>query len=177
MIKIYSEIIGTHIKEENSAEVLALLRDLIIDPDTGKVEALWVKPLTLPLSNAIIQIQDILDWKKHVYIKGDQVMADPADIIRIVDILSKNRLILGNRVVGANGKDYGRVYNVDFDSKSYYLKNISCQKSLLGLFGYESRLFPYERILEVLEDRILVDDKSQQEEKIPLKGTSVDPAV
>ena len=178
MRRLYSEIIGSQFKDTHTGEVLALLKDLIIDPETGKVEAFWVKPMTVPLSNAIIQVQDVLDWKKHIYVKGEQVIADPADVIRITDILEKKRLFMGNSVRGEAGDQFGRVYNLDFDSKTYYLKNISTQKSVLGIIGYDSRIFSYSRIVEVLENEIIVDDNILEEEIAETQlDTSITPAV
>jgi len=132
-----------------------------------------------PLSNAIIQVQDILEWKKFIYVRSDQVIANPADVIRISDLLAKNRPYIGNSVRNGEGTAYGHVYNLDFDSITYYLKNISVQKSILGFFGYDKRIFPYERIVEVLETGIIVDDKNKEKEEVlePKLDTSVNPAA
>ena len=85
MIKNHRSIIGTSVLHFDDGSLLAVLRDVIIDPDTGKIEAFWVKPLSLPIANAVIQSQDIVEWKKNIYLKNESVIADPADIIKVTD--------------------------------------------------------------------------------------------
>ena len=166
MIKDYKSIIGIPILNFNDGNPLAILKDVIIDPDTGKIEAFWVKPLTIFASNAVIQSQDIVEWKKNIYIKNDSVITDPADIIKISDILSKATYIIENRVQNEEGELYGKVYNIDFDTKTYYLKQIYVQQSILGLINFSKRIFPFDSIIEVLPEVIIVSDKATKKEKV-----------
>ena len=55
MIRAYSQIIGTPVLRHENGEVIALIQDIIIHPDTGKIAGFWVRPLTLPIKNAVIQ--------------------------------------------------------------------------------------------------------------------------
>ncbi len=77
MIKFFSEIVGTPILDHSTGGLLGLIKDMIIDPDTGKIEAFWVKPATVPIVDGVIQVKSILEWKKNVYIKSDRDIAEP----------------------------------------------------------------------------------------------------
>ena len=166
MIKEYQSIIGTPILHFEQGGLLALLKDIIIDPDTGRVEAFWVKPLTLPMGNAVLQSQDIVEWKKNIYIKDDSVISDPADIIKVTEVLSKNTYVIGNRVQNQAGLYYGKVYNIDFNTKTFYLRQIHVQKSILGLISYERRIFSYDSIIEITPSVIIIDDKAVKKEEV-----------
>ncbi|MBU0577321.1 PRC-barrel domain-containing protein [Patescibacteria group bacterium] len=177
MINDYKSIIGTPILDFDDGNPLAMLKDVIIDPDTGKIEAFWVKPLTILASDAVIQSQDIVEWKKNIYVKDDSVIADPADIIRISDILSRATYIIGNRVQNEEGEFYGRVYNIDFDTETFYLKQIYVEKSILGLISLGRRIFSFDSIVEVLPGSIIVKDKATKKEKIIKTNLIEDPSV
>lgn len=177
MIKNYKAIIGTKIIEYDSGNVIALLKDIIVNPDNGMLEGFWVKPLTIPISDAIIQSQDIIEWKKNIYIKDESVISDPADIISISDILLREAYVIGNFVQNQEGEFLGRVYTLDFDSNSFYIRGIYSEKSLLGIYSYNKRIFPYDSVIEILPSAIIVKDKVSKEEVIRKGKLIEDPSL
>jgi len=177
VIKEYKSIIGTPIMHFDEGSLLALIKDVVINSDTGKIEAFWVKPLTVPMFNAVIQSQDIVEWKKNVYIKNDSVITDPADIIRISDIMAKKTYVIGNRVQNEEGIYYGKVYSITFDTESFYLKQIYVQKSILGIINYEQRIFSFDNIIEVTKDRIIIKDEAVEKEEVVKTTLAEDPSA
>jgi sporulation protein YlmC with PRC-barrel domain len=165
MIQFYRNVVAAPVLHYDDRSLIALIKDVIIDPDTGKLEALWVKPAKHPLSYGVIQMQDIAEWKKNVYVKRDDVVADPADIIKLADILSQKREVLGNSVQTEAGETLGKVADIDFDTETGYLRHLYVEKLFLGCFSYSRRIFDYESVIEILPDRILV--KGIAEKKIP----------
>lgn len=164
MIKTYRQIIGTPIVRQEDGAILALIQDIIIHPDTGKIEAFWVKALALPIPNAIIQTESILEWKKNIYIKDEREIADPEDIIKVSEILSRNTLFIRNQVKNEAGKIYGKIYDLDFNVDKLYLRNLYVQKSFLG-FKFEQHIFHHDNIIKVLPEYILVKDIEEKKVK------------
>lgn len=158
MIAFFSQIIGAPVLSHESGELLALVRDIIINPDTGKIEAFWVKPLTLPIANAVIKSDSIIEWKKNIYIKDEREIAEASDIIRLSEILSRNAFFIDNCTQNEDGVNLGDVYDLDFDVTKLYLKNIYTQKSFLLFWKYDRRVFSFESIIKVLPEYILVKD-------------------
>ena len=165
MIKTFRQIIGTPVAGHEDGMILALIQDIVIHPDTGKIEAFWVKPLTVPMPNAVLQTESILEWKKNIYIKNANEIADPSDIIKISEILSRNTLFIGNLVKNEAGEVFGRVYDLDFDVNKLYSRNLYAQKSFLG-FKYSQRMFHYDNIIKVLPEYILVKDIEERKAKV-----------
>lgn len=174
MIKEYISIIGTPIHKYDDGNLLAVVKDVIIDSDTGRIEGLWVKPLTVPLNNAVIQVSDIIEWKNKIYIKDDSVIADTEDIIRITDILTRDILIIGNRVENQYGEYLGDVYNLVFDSEKLRIMQIYTQKKALGLISYQKRIFDYNTIIEIKQSVLLVEDRVVKKEEVVDSGLAVD---
>ncbi len=166
MIKDILSLRGEKVLHFETGEILALLNWPIIDPDTGIIEAFWVKPLTLTARNAILLTSNILAFKKNVYIKSDKMICDPTEVLRIAAILDEGREFLYASVQNEKQKDYGRVYNLSFSTETYVIRQIYSKKSFLGIFPYAQRIFPYERILKVLPRVIIIDDNNTKKEEV-----------
>ena len=165
MIKQYSHILGIPVMHFEQGDVLGTVKDIIIHPDTGKVEALWIRLKGALQGYFVLQTQDIVEWKKNIYVKSEEVLAEAGEIIKISEILSDGRLIIGNRVRTESGENLGRVTDVDFDTQQFYLRHLYIQKSFFGLKSYDKRILSYDLIVEVLPDCILVKDQTEKAEK------------
>jgi len=172
MIRSVLQIIGSHVVGHEDGAVLALIKDAVINPDSGKIEAFWAKPLNLPIKNAILLSDSILEWKKNIYINDERELAEPDEIIKISEILSRNTLFIGNIVINESEKVLGKVVDVDFDTNKLYLKNIYVEKTFLGLFKYESRIFSYDSIIKVMPEYILVKDVEDKKVRIKERALS-----
>ncbi len=159
-------MIGAKVLEFDSGEVLAMVNGIIVAPDSGMIEAFWVKPKEIGLKNAILKTSDILEFKKHLYIKSAHVIAEANDVIRIKDILDDGRVFLGSAVENEAGQSYGSCVNLSFDTATYALKQIHSRKTFLGLFALDQRIFSYGKILKVLPGLILVNDDATKKESI-----------
>lgn len=164
MLHEYRKILGTHIVHQTEGSVLALVNDIIIHPDTGKVEAFWVKSISIPIANAILRVDDILEWKKNIYVRDERAITDPADIIRVSEILSRNTFFIGNQVKSESGQYLGKVYDLSFDGKSFSIKQLFTQKIFL-FFAFETRIFDYSSVIEVLPEYITVKNMEAKKEK------------
>jgi len=175
MIKDFKSLVGAKILEYSSGQVLGLVSGVVIHPDTGVVEAFWVKPLTLPIKSAVLKASDVLEFKKHLYIKDDRVLAQANDIIRINEILDDGREFLGANVVSETGAPYGKCTNLTFDTVTYLLKQIYVQRVFLSLYVLDERIFSYGDIIRVLPGEIIVNDDIGKKET--LLGTTPEAAA
>lgn len=166
MIRDFGSLVGAKVLEHSTGQLLALVSGIIVDPDTGMVEAFWVRPLTLPHKNAVLKTSDILEFKKHLYVKGDRVLAQAEDLIRISEILRDGRVFLGASVQNEAGASYGQCVNLTFDSQTYALKQIYTRKSIFGLITTDERIFSYNDIVKVLPEAIIVNDDSSKKESL-----------
>ncbi len=147
--------------DQDDGSVLALLQDIIIHPDTGRIEGFWVKPLTVPLANGVIHSDSILEWKKNIYIKGDNEISEADEIIKIAEILERKCLFMGAMIKNEEGEVLGRVEDLDFDTKKLRLNNLYTQKNFIG-FRFNKRAFSYKSVVEVLPEHIVVKDVEEK---------------
>lgn len=166
MIRRYSSIIGLPLVDFNEGNTLALLRDIIVNPDSGKIEAFWVKPVGNIFANLIVQTQDILEWKKKIYTRDDSALATAEEVLRIAEILKKETPIIDQRVKGASGANYGTVSDLEFNDSTFDLKQIYTQKRLLGLIPYVHFTFTAKKIVQITSENILVDDDPTEKQVV-----------
>jgi len=176
MIREVKMLIGSKVLDFDTGEPLAILNFPIINPDSGAIEAFWVKPLTLGMANAVVQVGNIVKFKKNIYIKSENVIADPADIIRLSEILSEKRRFINAPVRNEAGDKYGKVVDISFNTDTYMLKQIYVEKLVFGLIPSGRRIFGWSRIVEVLEDGIIINDSNNEEKEVVISDAS-EPAM
>ncbi len=164
MILTYKDIVGSPVMLFDEGNMVAIVKDVIINPNNGKLEALWVKALTDEvIGDGILRTQDIVEWKNNLYIKDAHVISEPGDVLAIDEILDQNILFIGNNVQNEIGESLGSVYGAEFDTKSLYLKAIYTAQAIL-FFKFNKRIFSYDSIINVTEDLIVVKDKQTKAE-------------
>jgi len=167
MIRDILSIRGAKVLHQKTGELLATLNWPIVDPDTGVIEAFWVKSMVEGSKNAIILTSTILGFKKNIYITSEKMIMDPSENVRITDILQEGRRIIEAEVKNESSKKYGKAYNFSFSTDTFVMRQLFVQRSVLGMFQFGHRIFPYERILRVLPHLILVEDDSTEKEASP----------
>ena len=170
MERSYSKIIGTPIFNDNTRP-LTTVRDLIIDPATGKILAFVVninkKLIVTPL--------DVLSWGENIKVHNGDAIIDANEVLRVENVLKNQIKVLSNKVYTKNGEYLGKVIDYSVDNKSYLLKNLFISKGFLGLIRYQSRIIPYKDIIEIKRDKIIIRDilkkikVNQEEQRVKLE--------
>ncbi len=159
----YRSVLGSQVRTREGQK-LGRVYGLVINPDTGKVEGAW-------LSFGIIPWSDILSFRGgRLEVRDASVVSAPEDVVRISEILKRNIPVMGNRVRGQSGTDYGRVIDVEFDSIDGFLKRLLASKSFL-FWNFSPRLFSQESIISIESDAIVVRDLEAK--AIPISSTEL----
>lgn len=156
MQRIYSHCIGNSIVRYHDGMHLAQVKDILINPDSGKLEALWVKMNNSLGSRKILLSQDIVEWKLNIYVNDLDAFSVPREIVRLQSMIKQNSRIIANRVETKDGEYLGKVVDFSFDAKVMQLSNLYIIKSWLYFFAIERRVIPYQEIIEILPNKIIV---------------------
>jgi uncharacterized protein YrrD len=152
MQKLYSEMIGMPVFDENSPTPVALVKDVLVDPETGKVVAFLVK------NNHIIVPLDVERLSKAMHIRdADQIVA-LEDVLRAKVVAGLQIPIIGSRVLTQRQKIFlGRVVDYEFSTSDMILSAIHAAKSIL-FFRYEEKLISRNSIVSIHKHSIIVKD-------------------
>lgn len=156
--KQFTKILQTPIVEHQTGQKLAEVYDLIIDPETGKLEAFWIKQNAFSGNDKILSINDVLEWKIKIYIQDEDVFIAPEEIIKIKSILEKEIPIFMHKVKTLSGTKIGRVIDIFFEPITNQIIQIQTAKFFFG-FKYEKRLISYSEIYEITKEAIILKDE------------------
>ncbi|MFA6992190.1 MAG: PRC-barrel domain-containing protein [Candidatus Gracilibacteria bacterium] len=157
MEKLYSQIIGIPVMEYDSRHALTTVKDVVIDPESGKLVAVVVNSG----KNLVITPVDILFWTDRIQIHNHDSIINANEVFRIKEIQEKKIFIPHACVFTENGKSLGKVVDFSIGNKDFLLKKLYVAKVFLGLFSYDNRIIPSKDIVEVLPDKIVVKNDLQ----------------
>lgn len=154
MERFYSKILGTAVVYDDALRPLTSIKDVVIDPENGKVIAFVVN------SNGKLVISpiDIESWHDVIKIHSEEVIIGSDEILRVQEVINGGIHIFGSRVVTKDGDYLGKVKDFSIDSNGLGLLKIYAAKDILGLIRYDSRVISYKNIIEILPHKIVVKE-------------------
>lgn len=160
--------------EDDNLRPITTVKDVIIDPERGKLIALIVDSGR----NLIITPMDILSWHDVIQVHDRDVIVEGSEILRVEAVQKSGVKFFQNKVENKDGKYLGKVVDFSIDTHLMDLKKLFVAKGFLALFRYESRIIPAKNILEVLQDKIIVKDdiavvKQEAKEKIVMEDMAL----
>lgn len=170
MEKLYSEIIGTPVFEDDAPRPFTTVKDLVLDPEMrGKLIAFVVGGGR----GRILSPVDVISWGNVMKVHRASDVTDAANVLRVDEVLKRGVRFDEAVVETEKGESLGRVYDYGVNNKTFDLRRIFVAKSFLGLLRYESRIIPAKDIIEVLADKIVVKEGARtvkEETKGTVKG-------
>lgn len=154
MERFYTKTIGTPIFEDDSLRPVTSVKDVIMDPETGKMVALVVNTS----KNLVITPMEILSWQDGIYVSNRDAIFSGNEVLRIQKVRESGIKIFNNKVETQSGKFLGRVFDFSIDNQTFSLKKLYVARGFLGLIRLDSRIIPQKNIIEILSDKIVVKD-------------------
>lgn len=155
MEKLYSDIIGTPVFEDDASRPFVSVKGVVLDPEMrGKLIAFLVNVAR----RRIISPVDVLSWGNVMKVHSRNDVTDAANVLRVDEVLKKGVKFFGAHVETEKDEKLGKVFDLGIDNKTFDLRRIFVAKSVLGIFRYENRIISAKDIVEVLPDKIVVKD-------------------
>ncbi len=152
MQKNYSELIGMPVATEYSPSPVALIRDIIIDPENGKVLAFMVR------NQRIIVPLDIVAVNRALIIADKDHILHLNDVLRVQTVYERKIGLIGARIITEKEKAFlGRVVDYEIDTKHMILTQIHAAKTIF-FFRFQERFIPRKRIVRIDKHTIVVKE-------------------
>ncbi len=159
MEKLYSEIIGTPVFEDDAPRPFTMVRDLVLDPEMrGKLIAFVVNGGR----GRILSPVDVISWGNVMKVHSAGDVTEVENVLRVDAVLKNGVKFDGAKVETEKGEKLGHVFDLGVDNKTFDLRRIFVAKSFLGLLRYESRIISAKDIVEVLADKIVVKEGTRK---------------
>lgn len=161
MQKLFSQIIGKPVFDEFSVSPVALVHDVLIDPENGHIVAFLVsrKRVVVPF--------DITRFSSAaLYIADRDSLTPPEDVLRVREVLRLNIPILGAKVTNMHNVYIGKVVDFEIDTKTMSLSHIFTAKTIF-FFHTNDRTFARKQIISITKKGIQVKDDAEVKVKEP----------
>jgi sporulation protein YlmC with PRC-barrel domain len=156
---LYSTAIGTDVISDAHQVVVGRVTDLLVDPDRGIVEGVYLGP-------QFLQTIDITSWGHHVHVRGPGLIGPAGEVVRLQPLLEDHRRLIGAPIRTKGGTPLGRCCDFEFNAKTFAIDWI-LPKKFLFFVGHP---IPRGDILEVTKRAIIVKDPARTiQEEAPLK--------
>lgn len=152
MERLFTNIIGTPVVDDDFKRPIAIVRDVIMDPERGCLVALVVDVSR----NLVIAPMDILAWGDRIRIPAHDAIVEGGEIFRVAEVQKMGIKIFHNKVMTRKKEYIGNVIDFSIDSQDLKLKKLYTSKNILGLVRYDSRIIPARNIEEILPHKIIV---------------------
>jgi uncharacterized protein YrrD len=140
---------------ESTQEIPGRISDVLIDPDTGKIEGFFCDGHRFFLAS-----HDIARFSAVITIARADLVGPVDDLIRLKALLADPRTILGQKIRTQDGKFLGRCADIQFDTKTFRMEWIWPRK----YFRWGIAI-PSSSIIEVRPDHIVVQNIEIVEKK------------
>lgn len=155
MQKLYTDLIGMSVITEYSSLPVALVRDVIIDPENGKLLAFVVNK-----DNIIVPI-DIIGINNGLIISDKDHILPISDVLRVQEVSKMKINIIGASVVTERAKmNLGRVVDYEIDAKHMVLTKIHVAKTFF-FFRFQERIIYQRQIVKIGKEIIIVKDSNE----------------
>ena len=168
MQKLYTQLIGMPVFDECTNMPYGLVRDVIIDPENGRVVA-----LLLP-GRRVVAAREIERISTAVFIRDKESIVSVEEVLRVHEIYKRHIKILWARVLTQKEKLYlGRVVDYEIDTTTMSLSKLDVAK-VFFFFRFQERLIPARNIVKVERSRIIVKEilESAVKEKAPAPSSA-----
>ena len=169
----FSHCIGLPVVREDTLEQLGLVSGILIDPDKGKIEGFFLTvEHFMHKEQRFLSILDILRWSKRVYVRDEEALSPPEDLIRLQPLLHEPRTILGQPIRTESGDSVGTCKDVQFTTNHFLVDWIFPR----GWFRWGTPISAHD-IVEVRKDAIIIRDMSVPEKPAEEPATSLIPPM
>ncbi|MDD4318888.1 MAG: PRC-barrel domain-containing protein [Candidatus Peribacteraceae bacterium] len=142
--------------DEDLAVQHGSVADMLVHPDTGKVEGFFVRiPGFFRSEQLFLSSSDIMHWGLRVVIRGPEALGPVEDRVRLQSLLEDGRVLLGQPILTDTGRALGRCADLQFDTVHFMVEWLWPRK--LWRWGDP---IPLSQVIEVRKDAILVRDPS-----------------
>jgi sporulation protein YlmC with PRC-barrel domain len=155
-----STAIGTEVIDNIDHHIHGKVSDVLIEPDRGKIIALFVEVPGMPELMAL-QTQDIASWGNRVHIRGPEVMGELDGFVRLASLLGDPRGVIGQSIRTKSGSFFGTCVDIQFRTDTFDIEWIFPRK----FFILKGPALPVSDILEITSKAILIKDQGLAEEK------------
>lgn len=158
MLKLSDSLTNVPVLSLQTGTPVATAVEPIINPNNLKVEGFYCNERASK-KQMVLLCQDIRDMLDQGFVvNSHEVLADPADLVRLRNILELDFQLLGKPVYTISKDKIGKVGDYATDVSSMYVQKLYVAQSVLKSFTTGSLSVDRSQINEITNRRIIIND-------------------
>ena len=162
MLTPASKIISTPVLSMQSANAVGFVNYPIVDPESFKIVAFFLKGPQIDKSNELLPVSSIRENSELGFIIDSiEDLAARDDIVKIDKIISLNFNPIGLKVVTKKGTKLGHVIDYTATSDNFSIQQIIVKRPIIKSFQDSELIIPRNEIVEITDTKIIVKNEEK----------------
>ncbi len=157
MYTLGSHLANAQVFSLQSGHAIAKVSGQIIEPSTLELAAFYVNSPKSP--QTVVLARDIRRLTPDtVVVDSSEDLEDPAEIVRLQELIQRKFSLQGIKVVSESGQKLGKVGDYTVSLSTYKVQKIYVKPSLMKAFLANSLIIDRAQIVDVTNQKITVRD-------------------
>lgn len=173
MLQLSGSLLNRPVMSLRTGGQIATTLAAIINPNNLKIEGFYCQDATNK-QRQVLLYQDIRDVvKQGIVVNDHDVLSDPAELVRLKDVMALNFELLGKPVVTVSKDKVGKVSDYAVEIETMFVQKLYVAQSLLKSFSGGSLSVDRTQIIEITNRKIVVGDLLNTAKAQPLTAPLV----
>lgn len=161
MLQLSGALLGQNVISLRTGAPVAVTIGVVINPNNLKIEGFYCQD-RFKKDPLILLTQDIREHNNHgFFINDHEALTEPAELIRLKEILNIGFELTGKPVVTVSKKRLGKISDYAVENATYYVQKLYVGQSLIKSFSGGQLSVDRNQISEITSKRIVVQDPLQ----------------
>lgn len=158
MLTFIGEFVNVPIMSLRGGRKISMTLDPIVNPHKLTIEGFYAEDRASGIDK-ILLVEDIREISDvGIIVDSEESLTDPADLVRLEDVINMHFEIVNKKLVSQGGKKLGRVEDYAIDNISYRIEKIYGCPIALKTLSTNDYIINRRQIASVNEDEIVVKD-------------------
>ncbi len=159
MLRLSQALLNKPVLSLRLGNQVATAQRPIINPNNLKIEGLYCLDRFEKKKTLVLLHKDIREFSPNGYIINDhEVLSEPAELLRLKEIMEINFELIGKPVMTVNKNRVGKVSDYAVEENSFYIQKLYVTESLVRNFTGGSLIVDRNQIVEITSNRIIIHD-------------------
>jgi len=162
MLQLSGSLLNRPVLSLRTGGQVATITGAIINPNNLKLEGFYCADAFERKKTVVLVYQDIRDIiNQGVVINDHDVLSDPAELVRLKDIMRVRFDIMGKQVVTTSKQKIGKVVDYATEVETMYIQKLYVAQSMLKNLTGGNLGVDRSQIVEITDKKIIINDLLQ----------------
>ena len=158
MLQLSAALLNKPILSLRTGTPVAQVSSALINPNNLKIEGFYCND-RFSGKSMILLYQDIREFINKGYVINDHdVLSEPADLVRLADVIKINFTLINKPVVTISKERIGKISDYAVEIETMYIQKLYVNQSILKNFTSGTLSIDRSQINEITDKKVIIND-------------------